>query len=96
MLVRELVLTLHLLFIDLGYTPVITSGYRPSEHPLEHHKHKPGTHSQGIAVDLRCRSDCRKIADLAKDIGFTGIGIYDRHIHLDIRKVPATWYGKSQ
>lgn len=92
----ELILTLQLLYMELGYKPVTTSGYRPPTHYLEAHKATPGTHAQGIAVDLRCRQDCNTIVAAARKVGFTGIGIYDKHIHLDIRIKPATWYGKSQ
>ena len=96
MLTTKLLALLTLLYSDLGYQPVITSGYRHPTHPIEAVKAQPGTHTQGIAVDLRCRSDCKVIKQAAQHIGFTGIGMYKDHIHLDIRETPATWYDVSK
>lgn len=92
----KLVLLLSLLYSDLGYVPVTTSGLRSVDHPIEIRKIVPGLHTQGMAVDLRCRSNCNEIVRAAQRVGFTGIGIYDKHIHLDIRLKPAIWRGKSK
>ena len=64
---------------------VITSGYRSPNHSLEKSKPKPGTHTKGIAADVRVYGqDKYELARLAFELGFTGIGISNSFIHLDI------------
>ena len=72
----------------VGFPLHIRSGYRSRDHPDEINKKKPGTHTKGIAVDIMV-SDAykqRAILRYALQLGFTGIGIYPLHIHLDTRK----------
>lgn len=81
---------------DLAKTPfVITSGFR-----------KGDTKAHGLrkAVDLRCRLHSskkrQKMIDALREVGFCRMGIYDKHIHVDIAtgsKFPqdVTWWGKS-
>ena len=80
----------------LGYDLYYTSACRSLDHPLEARKASPGTHARKIAVDIRCRTNCLRIAQEASKLGFDGIGTYDKHIHLDIRGYPARWTGQSQ
>ena len=84
-------------------TPMqVTSGYRAPSHSVEAGKARPGTHSEGHAVDIRCGSgDAWKIVTAAGSLGFRGIGVSQssqsgRFIHLDdIDKAawsrPAMW-----
>ena len=81
--------------INLGMSLEYTSTCRSADHPLERHKKAPGTHVRKIAVDIRCTIECPRIAEEASKLGFDGIGLYDKHIHLDIRGYPARWTGKS-
>jgi len=37
-----------------------------------------------------------QLIDLAKQAGFKGIGVYDKHIHIDMRDNPASWKGISK
>lgn len=68
-----------------GKPMVITSGYRSPNHTIEQRKRTPGTHAQGIAADISCQgADKYRIVKLAFDLGFSGIGIDDNFIHLDI------------
>lgn len=81
---------------DIAKTPfVITSGYRKGD---------PKAHGLRKAVDLRCRLHSskkrQKMYDALREVGFTRIGIYDKHLHADIakgKKFPqdVTWWGKS-
>ena len=77
---------------DLGFPFVISSGFRCKEHPVEINKKKPGTHNQGIAVDIACsHKQALQIVSSAESYGFTGIGVnqkgnYGRFIHLDVGK----------
>ena len=72
----------------------ITSGYRDPTHPLELKKEKPGTHSQGIAADIRIMngSQAYTLLSTAFNMGFGGIGIAKTFIHVDIRNTtPVVW-----
>ena len=72
----------------------ITSGYRDPTHPLESKKQKPGTHSQGIAADIRIMngSQAYTLLSTAFNMGFGGIGIAKTFIHVDIRNTtPVVW-----
>jgi zinc D-Ala-D-Ala carboxypeptidase len=70
-----------------GFPFVITSGYRSSQHPIEARKSKPGTHSQGIAADIAVADGYqrRMIVEKAIELGFKGIGVHDKFVHVDDR-----------
>lgn len=81
----------------------LTSAYRAPTHPTERKKERPGRHSQGIAVDIAIRSSMEryKILSNATAMGFSGIGVYDAHVHIDDRgwlfAVPSVlWIGTSK
>jgi len=79
-----------------GKSIVPSSGYRSPKHSAEAHKEAPGTHAQGIAVDIPCRGkDAYTIIELGLNFGFKGIGISQkgdkRFIHLDLREFPTIW-----
>jgi len=74
----------------------INSGYRSPKHSVEKYKAKPGTHNKGIAVDIAVANDYQMnlILRHALALGFTGIGIYPRHIHIDTRETKRViWVG---
>lgn len=76
-----------------GFPLVITSGYRCPQHPEEAKKEQPGMHSKGLAVDI-VKPQGEKaytLLKLAIQVGFTGIGVSNKFIHLDIRDTPAVW-----
>jgi hypothetical protein len=89
---HKLIDKLQLLRDDLGFPLVISSGYRCSEHPIEAKKSKPGTHAEGIAVDIAVSHE-KALEVLYKAIahGFKGIGVNQkgngRFIHLDIAEM---------
>jgi len=77
-----------------GFPFTITSGYRDPTHPLEAKKEKPGTHSQGIAADIRAVSGDERyiILENAFNMGFGGIGVAKTFIHVDTRQsLPVVW-----
>jgi zinc D-Ala-D-Ala carboxypeptidase len=77
-----------------GFPFVITSGYRDPSHPIEAKKAVPGTHSQGIAVDIAVNGGNQRyiIQREAFKMGFTGIGVHKSFIHVDDRKAePQSW-----
>lgn len=94
----KFLLKIDLLRARCGFPFVITSGYRSKDHPIESKKAKAGTHAQGIAADVRISngSDRYKIVEEALKLGFSGIGVADSFVHIDIRssngnKNPVMW-----
>jgi len=68
-----------------GKSMVITSGYRSTKHSIESKKSEPGSHSSGLACDVKVvGADAYNLMKCAIDIGFTGIGVHRSFIHLDI------------
>lgn len=66
----------------------ITSGYRCPQHPIEARKPEPGAHATGRAADIGVRGmEAYRVAQLAFEHGFTGIGVKQhgdsRFIHVD-------------
>lgn len=77
-----------------GFPFTITSGYRDSTHPIEAKKSTPGTHAQGIAADISAPDGAsrRKIVEEALKLGFGGIGVHNKFVHVDIRTTtPVVW-----
>jgi uncharacterized protein YcbK (DUF882 family) len=94
----ELILALDELREACGFPFVITSGYRSPQHPIELGKIKPGTHTQGIAADIAVSSGIQRhtIVKKAIELGFSGIGVANGFVHVDVRPtdVPVMWtYG---
>ena len=79
---------------ECGFPFVVTSGYRSPTHPEESKKTRPGTHSQGIAADIKITNggSLYTIVNLALKHGFTGIGVAKSFVHLDTRgTTPVIW-----
>ena len=79
---------------ECGFPFVITSGYRDPSHPSEARKEKPGTHSQGIACDIRVNNGVERmnIVHNALKLGFGGIGVARSFVHVDTRDTtPVMW-----
>lgn len=82
---------------EFGKRMPITSGYRSAKHSVERNKAKPGTHTQGKAVDVAVMGeDALELVRLALSYGFTGIGISQkaggaRFVHLDTAPRKAIW-----
>lgn len=77
-----------------GFPLTVTSGYRDPSHSIEVLKNNPGTHTQGIAADLRVQSANHRhiLLTNAFEMGFTGIGIAQTFIHVDTRdSIPVVW-----
>jgi zinc D-Ala-D-Ala carboxypeptidase len=73
----------------LGFSLVVTSGYRCPEHNAQISKTgRTGPHTTGRAADLRVdRGRAYQLLKMALLLGFTGIGVHQkgagRFIHLD-------------
>lgn len=95
-----------------GYELMVTEGDRTFEEYRElypsrtYEQYLKNTHAQGIAADIHpikinstgCDSNIsiRSLSKTARERGFTGIGIYDKHLHIDERNIPAIWTGISK
>ena len=77
-----------------GFPFIVTSGYRSPKHSKECKKVKPGTHCDGIAADIKVANGAQRfiIVQKAMEMGFTGIGIANSFVHVDIRSTtPVVW-----
>lgn len=90
---QELVRKLEELRKALGGHPlIITSGYRCDEKHAATPGAAPGSrHRYGDGVDIRTRGmpwTLEEAEKAAREIGFTGIGLYHDHLHVDTRPMP--------
>ncbi len=72
----------------------ITSGYRCPKHNTDVGGAKHSQHMSGIAADITVAGMTpAEVFKAAEDSGlFTGIGLYDKHVHVDIRAgAKVTW-----
>ena len=70
-----------------GYILRITSAKRCSDHNRQVGGSQRSQHLKGLAADIVLSPHCSGLSFLrdAYDLGARGIGIYDRHIHIDFR-----------
>lgn len=83
---------------ELGKKLVVSSGVRTLEHNASIGGAKDSSHLDGLAVDLLYHNfqDLHTIVSTALKLGITRIGIYSRHVHLDVDKNKpqnTIWYG---
>lgn len=75
----------------LGANLWISSGVRTKEYNQQAGGAKDSQHLYGRAVDI-ARSSFKQSPEeamkIALELGFTGVGFYDKHIHLDVRTDP--------
>ena len=77
-----------------GKPVIITSGYRNPAYNKKVGGSPTSRHLLGEAADIQIPSfSPREVAQLAEQVGFTGIGVYDTFIHVDVREVSARWRG---
>lgn len=75
----------------LGCPVIINSGYRTPEYNKKVGGSSISQHMLGKAVDISTRNldiDDETLIRICKNLGFTGIGIYDTWIHVDVRDNP--------
>jgi zinc D-Ala-D-Ala carboxypeptidase len=72
-----------------GFPFIVNSGYRDPLHSAEASKPTPGTHTSGIAADIRVSGGKQrgKIVEEAIAMGFKGIGVAKTFVHVDTRDV---------
>ena len=95
----ELVHKLQKLRDELNNAIIINSAYRNESHNKAVGGSPNSQHLLGKAVDISLHNqdvEAQSIANIARDIGFNGIGIYDTFIHLDVRDGKfASWNNKK-
>ncbi len=89
----EMTATLHDLEMLLGRKLTVTSGKRTGK--------GSSSHNTGKAVDIRAWTlqERFEIVQAANKLGLKRMGVYDRHIHLDVdhhKKQDVMWLGKSE
>lgn len=99
-LVRPMLLDCLQLVRDEVVMPLkITSGYRCAKRNKQVGGAKDSVHMEGLAADIFCPYPKDKYTLVAAlfQCGFKGIGVYDIHVHADIknRATPVLWIGKS-
>ena len=104
---RKLVEKLEELRTDMNaHSIVITSGYRCPSHSVAVGGSSTDAHTVGIAADCivykekRIPFDVEEVAEHAEKLGFTGIGLMNGAIHLDIRSKDnyknSHWFGDER
>lgn len=93
----ELLEKLEQLRVRLGKSLILSCGYRCPQHNEKVGGTPNSFHTQGIAADVRTTNlgmSPLEVARIARDIGFTGVGVYDGYhnkrgfIHVDVRPRP--------
>ena len=83
----------------LGFALPVASGFRCHNHNKVIGGASSSKHLLGLAFDIKTtRMSAARKHKLLKIGGqlFSGVGVYDKHIHLDSRKSPAFgWEGQS-
>ena len=85
-----------------GHPITITGSWRPLDGEIRSSAHQMNLKGIWEAVDVRCHTSRIRAGMLEAAIkaGFTRIGIYDRHLHLDVATEPrfaqnVIWLGTS-
>lgn len=77
----------------------VTSAYRCSKHNQKIGGSPNSQHKAGKAADIRVSDPNQKykLVQIAMRNGFSNIGVYDRHVHIDTREGPVRmWAGVSK
>jgi len=91
----ELVYKLQQLRDEIGKPIKIVSAYRSPAYNQKCGGSPKSQHKLGKAVDIQIAKNFDYVVDVARKLGFTGIGIYDTFVHLDIRDNPNKTRGYS-
>jgi len=89
----ELIEKLEKLSERIGQPLIVNSGYRTIEYNEKVGGSPKSQHIEGKAADIRKVDELTidGMANLAKKVGFDGIGKYNTFIHVDVRGYTARW-----
>lgn len=89
----QLIALLQILRTKVNKPIIVNSGYRTPEHNKKIGGSKDSFHMKGMAVDISIPKGWTvdSLAELGKQIGFTGIGRYNNFVHFDVRPIKAEW-----
>ena len=78
---------------ECGFAFHINSGFRSVKHSKEIVKDEPGMHTTGLACDVRIEGGSQRyvLVEMAIAHGFTGIGVAEGFIHVDLRENAVMW-----
>lgn len=98
---KDLVTKLEKLRELLGEPIYVTSGYRCPNHSVSVGGYATDAHTVGIAADIQVPNySVEDIAEAAEKAGFTGIGLMDNAVHVDVRNTNnysnAHWFGDER
>ena len=80
----------------VGKRIIVTSGYRTPERNKRIGGSSKSKHMEGIAADIYVEDmSVEEVYFIAKHLQFNGIGLYNHHIHLDIREKKAFWDNRT-
>ena len=97
MLDMSLVIELQRLRDFIGKPITISSGYRtPERNKSLKNSSSKSKHMEGIAADIYVEGmSVEELYYIVKHFNFNGIGIYNYHVHVDVRGVMAFWDKRS-
>ena len=81
---------------ELGFEIIINSGYRCAEHNAETGGAPRSWHLLFATDIIPENNDSNKLKDMYKmalSLKFGGIGLYENHLHLDLRPEEVRWRG---
>jgi hypothetical protein len=71
----------------------VTSGYRCPKHNRDIGGAPESLHLAGMAADVQASIEVQHLAAVAKACGAGGIGVYPRHVHVDVGDGGRRWEG---
>ena len=80
----------------VGFPVVVTSGYRCREHNAKVGGAPKSWHmlfATDVAPGEEDEAKLKKIYEAALELGFGGVGMYETHVHLDLRPRRVVWRG---
>lgn len=88
----QLLQKLNYLRVRVNRPIYITSGYRCENENIKVGGTRNSYHLYGKAADIYTKNmNTKDLALYAESVGFKGIGLYDTHIHVDVRTIKKVW-----
>jgi len=72
----------------------VSSGYRCPRHNKDVGGAPESLHLAGMAADVQASTSIEHLAKVAEAVGAGGIGLYPRHLHVDVGEPDRRWEGE--